>query len=332
MRDGDGDGDGDQGRQEHRGLDSQPFPDFSSAARSVLDQLQRQVGMRLWMVTRAAGEHQVVLQAQNAPEGYDVSAGTVLSWSGSLCAAMVAGDGPHIAPRVADVPAFASAPNRRRASIEAYVGVPLLHPDGQLFGTLCGFDPEPQDDHLADAEDLVLLQARLLSTLLHLELSNDQLLRRAERAETAASTDVLTGAGNRRGWLAVMAAEESRCRRYGHPACVLALDLDALKLLNDTEGHAAGDQLLRRAAEVLRSALRSSDYVARVGGDEFAVLAVETDGQGGHREADRLRAELDLAGVGAAVGVAARAPDGSLEAAWHAADADMYRHKASRRS
>ena len=82
------------------------------------------------MITRAAGEHQVVLESRNAPHGYDMSPGTALSWGGSLCAAMIAGNGPHIAPRVADVPAFAAAPNRRTVAIEAYVGFPLLRPDG----------------------------------------------------------------------------------------------------------------------------------------------------------------------------------------------------------
>lgn len=310
---------------------SDPFPDFAAAARGVLAHLQGRLGMRLWLVTRAAGEHQVVLQARDAPQGYGISAGAVLSWEGSLCAAMVAGKGPHVAPRVADVPAFASAPNRRTAPIEAYVGVPLLRPDGAVFGTLCAFDPEPQDEQLRGAEDLVLLQARLLSTLLHLELTTDELARRLERAETAASTDVLTGLGNRRGWESVLEAEEARCRRYGHPASVLVVDLDDLKVLNDSEGHAAGDDLLRAAASVLRTTVRVSDYVARVGGDEFAVLAVETGDPGGAREADRLRRELDRAGIAAAVGVGSRAPDGSLDVAWRQADADMYRHKAARR-
>ncbi|MFC3688167.1 diguanylate cyclase [Aquipuribacter hungaricus] len=309
-----------------------PFPGFAEAAEAVLADLQGRLGLTLWLVTRAVGEHQVVLHAQDAPEGYGITAGTVLSWSGSLCTVMAAGDGPHVAPRVADVPAYATAPNRAVAPIEAYVGVPLVQPDGELFGTLCAFDPEPQPGALVEAEDLVVLQARLLSTVLHLELGTEELHRRAERAETDATTDVLTGLGNRRGWEQVLAAEETRCSRYGHPASVLVVDLDELKVVNDGSGHAAGDELLRRAAEVLHGSLRSTDYVARVGGDEFAVLAVETGPEGGRVEADRLREALRGAGIAAALGLGSRAPDRSLTDAWRDADADMYRQKPSRRT
>lgn len=309
-----------------------PFSGFAEAAQAVLADLQGRLGLKLWLVTRAVGEQQVVLHAQDAPEGYGITAGTVLSWSGSLCTAMVAGDGPVIAPRVADVPAYASAPNRSVATFEAYVGVPLVQPDGELFGTLCAFDPEPQPGSLVEAEDLVVLQARLLSTVLHLELGTEELHRRAERAETDATTDVLTGLGNRRGWEQVLAAEETRCSRYGHPGCVLVVDLDELKVVNDGAGHAAGDELLQKAAGVLHGSLRSTDYVARVGGDEFAVLAVETGPEGGRVEAERLREGLRSAGISAAVGLGWRAPDRSLAEAWHDADADMYRQKPARRA
>ena len=305
-----------------------PFPDFAAAAQEVLRHLQGRLGLRLWLITRRAEDHQVVLQVRDAPGGYDITTpGTALSWSGSLCAVMVAGDGPHIAPRVGDVPALAAAPNREVAAIEAYVGFPLTQPDGEVFGTLCAFDPEPQPESLRDAEDLVRLQARLLSTVLHLELSAERLDRRAERAESEATTDPLTGLGNRRGWDRVLAAEEARCRRHGHPATVIVLDLDGLKGVNDAGGHAAGDDLLRRSAEVLAGSARASDYVARLGGDEFGLLAVEAGPAGGEAEAARIRARLDEAGVGAAVGVASRDPAGTLEDAWREADADMYRHK-----
>ncbi len=304
-----------------------PFVDFAAAAREVLHDLQGRLGLRLWLVTRLVGEHQVVLHSRDAPLGYGVSPGMVLSWEGSLCAAMVAGDGPHIAPRVADFPAFFSAPNREQAPIEAYVGFPLVQPDGGIFGTLCAFDPEPQPETLRDAEGLIRLQARLLSTMLHLELSNERLNRRAERAESDATTDTLTGLGNRRGWKQVVAAEEARCLRYGHPACVLVLDLNGLKAVNDSAGHAAGDNLLRECANVLADSARTSDYVARLGGDEFALLAVETDLDGGHAEAERVRCRLDAAGISAAVGSGVRKPTGNLDQAWHDADADMYRRK-----
>ena len=306
------------------------FLDFSSAAHAVLRDLQRRLGLELWVITRAVGEHQVVLEAHGGEAAYGVEAGTVLSWGGSLCRAMVAGAGPHVAPRLSDVPAYATAPNRAHLPVEAYVGVPLLRPDGEVFGTLCAFDPEPQPESLREWEGLVHLQARLLSTILHLELDGERLARRAERAESAATSDGLTGVGNRRGWDDVLVAEEARCRRYGHPACVLVVDLNDLKRVNDRSGHAAGDELLRACADVLVGFARTSDHVARLGGDEFAVLAVETTRDGGEAEAGRLRHAFRSAGISAAVGLGVRGPAGSLGEAWLEADADMYAHKPAR--
>jgi len=170
-------------------------------------------------------------------------------------------------------------------------------------------------------------QARLLSTVLGAEQRVDQTRRRAERAEAEALMDPLTGLVNRRGWELLLDREEQRCRRYGALASVLIIDLDGLKAVNDTAGHAAGDTVLRTAADVLRDAVRSADIVARLGGDEFAVLSVETDLPAAHTERARLRDLLAAAGVSASVGAATRDPQGGLAAAVGHADSDMYRAK-----
>jgi len=307
-----------------------PFPDFATASAEVLAMLQSRVGLGLWMVTRAVGPDQVVLAARSAPgSGYDVAVGTSLPWDGSLCAAMVAGDGPTVAPRVADVPAYAEAPNREAAPIEAYVSVPLRRDDGVLFGTLCGFDPAPQPETLREVEPLLTLLGRLLATVLRLDIDREHERRRAERAEVDAGSDALTGLANRRTWDVVLEAEETRSRRYGHPASVLVLDLNDLKTVNDTRGHAAGDDLLRTCAEVLTHSARDNDLVARLGGDEFGVLAVETDAVGGQATLERVRRALAAAGVRAAAGLGVRTPDGGLAAAWRDADRAMYADKAS---
>lgn len=309
-----------------------PFADFTAAAQAVLRLLQDQVGLSLWMVTRAVGGEQVVLEAQNASHGeYGAAAGMVLPWDGSLCAEMVAGHGPMVAPHATQVPAYAGARNQEQAPIEAYVGVPMRHPDGSLFGTLCGFDPKPQPEVLEGVEDLVLLQAALLSTLLALELDREDLQRRAERAEVDANRDALTGLANRRMWESIVAAEETRSGRYGHPGCVLVLDLNDLKSVNDTGGHRAGDELLRQFADVLTSAARHSDFVARLGGDEFGVLAVQTDLAGGRAQEQRLREALATAGIDAAIGLSVRAAGTSFATAFDAADEEMYRDKERRR-
>ena len=175
------------------------------------------------------------------------------------------------------------------------------------------------------------LFGRLLSDVLEQELRAETAVRRAERAEAEAYGDELTGLYNRRGWDRLLAIEEARCRRYGHPACVLSVDADGLKRVNDAFGHAAGDDLLRRLATALREATRSQDVVARVGGDEFAVLAVECRLEAAEALAARIEERLLVAGVSASVGVGARDPARGLVQTWQAADDRMYERKRLRR-
>ena len=148
----------------------------------------------------------------------------------------------------------------------------------------------------------------------------------AERAVELAGRDALTDLGNRRTWRRAVDAEALRSRRYGGSSSVVIVDLNDLKKLNDAHGHAAGDVHLQKASAALQAACRTVDVVCRLGGDEFAVLAPETDSAGAARLVDRLRHELDEAGVRASLG-AATADSGDVEAAWHAADAAMYLDK-----
>jgi diguanylate cyclase (GGDEF)-like protein len=94
----------------------------------------------------------------------------------------------------------------------------------------------------------------------------------SRRADRVAATDSLTGLFNRRHFAAQLSTEMSRDRRGGRPTCVMCVDLDHLKAINDGEGHQAGDEALVAVAQVLSQNVRSSDMVARFGGDEFAVL------------------------------------------------------------
>ncbi|MDO8369968.1 MAG: diguanylate cyclase [Candidatus Nitrotoga sp.] len=96
-----------------------------------------------------------------------------------------------------------------------------------------------------------------------------------EREHERAIRDALTGLHNRRAFLEAGANEVERMKRYLHPLAVIILDLDDFKQLNDTKGHDAGDAALRATAGALHGVSRSSDQVARMGGDEFAVLLLE---------------------------------------------------------
>jgi diguanylate cyclase (GGDEF)-like protein len=131
--------------------------------------------------------------------------------------------------------------------------------------------------------------------------------RRALRA--TAMRDPLTGAANRRAFTERLRYEVARHTRQQRSFAVIALDLDGFKLVNDRFGHQAGDELLREVASAISASLREQDTLARVGGDEFTVLAPETDRSGGQRLAARVSAAVggvttSISALSASVGVA----------------------------
>lgn len=195
-------------------------------------------------------------------------------------------------------------------------------------------EPFPSFEAAADAvfrdAGATELAQRLLRTLVVSEERCERARVEAERAVAEAATDVLTGAGSRRHWEVVLAAEERRCARYGHSACVVVIDLDGLKRENDALGHRAGDILLHTAARALIEGSRATDIVARVGGDEFAILAVDTDLVTGRVLVERLAGSLAAAGVRASLGLAERTSEQGLDAAWLEADRRMYASKRRR--
>ncbi len=305
-----------------------PAGRFEDTTRTVLAFLRQRFGFDLWMLTRTEGDDWIVLHCED--HGYGMRPGTVLRWSDSFCKRMVAGQGPRVAPCAAQVPAYASAPIGQQVPIQAYVGLPLWLADGALFGTLCAIDPHEQPAVLQQEQPLLELLAQLLSAVLQLELHATEATRRAERLHIEALTDGLTGLYNRRAWQQLMAAEEERCRCYGVPAVIITLDLDDLKRINDTQGHAAGDRLIQRTAETLRQAVRTGDVVARLGGDEFGILCAACDRDTGESLQTRCQTALAAEGIRASIGHAARHPSHDLIAAWESADQRMYAMKHQR--
>lgn len=115
---------------------------------------------------------------------------------------------------------------------------------------------------------------------------------RYERLLAQSSRDPLTGLFNRRYFETVVEKEQMRSRRYGFPFSILYIDLDDFKRINDSYGHAAGDEVLKGTAEVLVKNLRTEDCGARFGGEEFVVMLPQTDVEGAVIFADRLRAGI----------------------------------------
>jgi diguanylate cyclase (GGDEF)-like protein len=112
----------------------------------------------------------------------------------------------------------------------------------------------------------------------------------ADRLERLATTDPLTGLYNPRAFYDGLSHKLGRTARYREPLSLLLMDLDGLKRVNDQFGHEAGDTALRSVATAIRRGLREIDLGARIGGDEFAVLAPRTDAEAADVLAERLRA------------------------------------------
>ena len=142
--------------------------------------------------------------------------------------------------------------------------------------------------HQFDDEEI-----RLLSTLADAAAVTVNNAAMHERILRLAVTDELTGLANRRRFLEVLRSEMHRARRYGRPLTLLMVDLDRLKQINDENGHAAGDAMLRGVAQCMRSSVRDTDMPARLGGDEFAVLLPETGGDAAVTIAERIRAGVE---------------------------------------
>jgi diguanylate cyclase (GGDEF)-like protein len=158
-----------------------------------------------------------------------------------------------------------------------------------------------------------------------------------EKVAYLAQFDALTGLPNRNLFQDRLVQAMALAKRNEWPMAVLFIDLDRFKLVNDTLGHTAGDQLLKQAAERLRTCIRSSDTVGRLGGDEFAAilseLSIPSDaGLVAQKIIDLLRQPFDLDGketyVSASIGITLYPADSdSAEALIMSADAAMYRAK-----
>lgn len=162
--------------------------------------------------------------------------------------------------------------------------------------------------------------------------------KREAALEVVSLRDELTGLYNRRGWFLLAEHELVRARRTATARVLLFIDLDGLKLVNDSLGHREGDRAIVAAASVLRAASRASDLVGRLGGDEF-VLLLGNDGQAGAARR-RLLDALDAHNTGSGAGfelrlsvgteVWLRDEDCSLDELVRRADAGMYADKASK--
>jgi diguanylate cyclase (GGDEF)-like protein len=201
----------------------------------------------------------------------------------SFCTHTIQKDEPLIVPNALDDPRFANSPLVTcENGVRLYVGVPLKTPSGFNIGALCAIDSKPGN---VTPEQIHVLQDLARLVVDELELRK------------LAAIDSLTGAMTGRSFALEAKKELSRARRFDHSIGCIMFDLDHFKRVNDTYGHAAGDQVLRSVATICSNELRGIDIFGRVGGEEFAIVLPETTMEGATATAERLRQKFSAAPV-----------------------------------
>ena len=234
-------------------------------------------------------------------------------------------------------------PIRSRGEMLGVLNLESVGPDVFTPANVLAF--EAFADQVAGAIRLATINERLADTTRQLESktraleeANEHLASAIETLHRISTQDGLTGVSNRRAFDETLAQEWRRAARSGASLSILMLDIDYFKAYNDAEGHQAGDDVLRRVAQTLRTSLhRAGDVVARYGGEEFVILLPQTDAEHAAHIAERLRQkieELDIPHLASpmerltvSIGVASLIPprDGSgTEEFVHAADAALY--------
>ena len=227
-------------------------------------------------------------------------------------------------PRFEDNPLVTQPPNLR-----FYAGAPIVARSGHALGTIAIADIKPRS--FSTAQSGVL---RDLSTLVMTVLESR---RRAMQLARLAMTDYLTGLANRAEFDKTLEAEMAHATRTAETFSVLYLDLDGFKLVNDSFGHAAGDEVLCEVARRLSQQVRAEDELARFGGDEFGVILRDASQDSAHKLAERIAEAVSepimlssgaMTAVGVSVGIATYADAIDTAAALLAeADRDLYQAK-----
>jgi diguanylate cyclase (GGDEF)-like protein len=165
-------------------------------------------------------------------------------------------------------------------------------------------------------------------------------LKRVDELQACADTDFLLGIPNRRGFEHELQRAVAYIKRYRASGALILLDVDRLKPINDSFGHAAGDHVLKAIADVLTRQVRASDVVGRLGGDEFALLLWNLSEMDARAKAANLEADIDRltfafdgqrVTAGASAGVTILGPHSDAARALEEADTAMYVRKAQRR-
>jgi diguanylate cyclase (GGDEF)-like protein len=300
---------------------------------------------RQFHVPIAAAYLQIREQRRFAAFGSIMDAQPSLNWSKvvELLPHAAATDDPLVVPDLEDHPLFGH--ELEHSAIRGFAGVPLKRPGGTTWGALGVFDSKSLTLGSDDIDGLTAVARDVASEIedrigapppeAPAAVDRDE---RFEALEQLAATDPLTGLANRRGCEKSIAGEISRAERERKPLSCIMLDIDRFKMVNDTLGHQAGDQVLRELSAMLRQSVRAYDIVARWGGEEFLLVLPGADLEAARLLAERIRVGVQKlptsvpGSVTISAGAAEFDTDYDFEATLRTADRRMYEAKAAGRN
>ncbi len=229
----------------------------------------RHFGLDFGIVSNIVDEHYTVTHVET-PNG-EIPVGVTFPLGETYCVHTYASNSP-IAIEHTAASELADHPCYEKFALETYIGAPLLV-DGQRHGTINFTSAQKRLRKFSQTDREIIRQfADWVGNEIARQRDHKALMEAHARLERIASIDDLTGILNRRAFMERAATEISRYRRTGKEFSAVMLDIDHFKSINDTYGHAAGDNVLKAFVEIINNGLRTVDVFGRVGGEEFCII------------------------------------------------------------